>query len=364
MLVTRTAIALTLALPALAQQEVTLVPVKDNTLYQNFNGIFSNALGPNFFVGRNSEDRARRGLLQFDVTGNVPAGSTILDVRLELECTAVPQNVVPTAQSLHRALASWGEGTSTAFGPGGTGGGATPGDATWRHRFSPDVEWDTRGGDFDDTPLATTVVDAEGPVTFTGAALVPLVQDWLEHPITNHGFLVKDDLELIQSARRYASRENDEPGFVPRLVIEFEGPAIGVPYCSPAVLNSTGAPGYAWASGSDVVADNDLTLHVTSLPVTSFGYVLASQTQDMVPMGMGSDGVFCLGGQVAGFRTQTRRTGAQGDFAVPVDLTSFPLATGVVAVQAGETWHFQAWYRDADPDSTSNFTDAVSVTFR
>ena len=33
------------------------------------------------------------------------------------------------------------------------------------------------------------------------------------------------------------------------------------------------------------------------------------------------------------------------------------------AVQAGETWNFQAWFRDANPDSTSNFTDGVAGTF-
>jgi hypothetical protein len=29
----------------------------------------------------------------------------------------------------------------------------------------------------------------------------------------------------------------------------------------------------------------------------------------------------------------------------------------------GETWYFQAWHRDANPTLTSNFTDAVSITF-
>ncbi|MCP3916270.1 MAG: hypothetical protein GY711_12005 [bacterium] len=31
--------------------------------------------------------------------------------------------------------------------------------------------------------------------------------------------------------------------------------------------------------------------------------------------------------------------------------------------QPGETWNFQCWYRDNNPGPTSNFTDAVSVTF-
>jgi hypothetical protein len=28
------------------------------------------------------------------------------------------------------------------------------------------------------------------------------------------------------------------------------------------------------------------------------------------------------------------------------------------------TWNFQRWYRDLNPGSTSNFTDALRVTFR
>ncbi|MCP3996840.1 MAG: hypothetical protein GY722_17525 [bacterium] len=33
-------------------------------------------------------------------------------------------------------------------------------------------------------------------------------------------------------------------------------------------------------------------------------------------------------------------------------------------VLPGDTWTFQCWFRDHDPALTSNFTDAVSVTFQ
>ncbi len=32
-------------------------------------------------------------------------------------------------------------------------------------------------------------------------------------------------------------------------------------------------------------------------------------------------------------------------------------------MSSGDTWNFQCWYRDNNPVPTSNFTDAVSVTF-
>ncbi len=45
-----------------------------------------------------------------------------------------------------------------------------------------------------------------------------------------------------------------------------------------------------------------------------------------------------------------------------MDLTAVPQPTGNVAVQPGDTWNFQAWYRDIG--NTNNFTDAVSVLFQ
>ena len=44
-----------------------------------------------------------------------------------------------------------------------------------------------------------------------------------------------------------------------------------------------------------------------------------------------------------------------------VGLGLFELVPALAAIQPGETWHFQAWYRDAG--SANNFTDAVSVMF-
>jgi hypothetical protein len=38
--------------------------------------------------------------------------------------------------------------------------------------------------------------------------------------------------------------------------------------------------------------------------------------------------------------------------------------TPVTSILAGETWNFQAWYRDLNPTNTSNFTDGLSVTFQ
>ena len=47
-----------------------------------------------------------------------------------------------------------------------------------------------------------------------------------------------------------------------------------------------------------------------------------------------------------------------------IDLTNIPSPLGSVSVTPGSTWNFQAWHRDSTPlGASSNFTDAVSVTF-
>jgi hypothetical protein len=79
-----------------------------------------------------------------------------------------------------------------------------------------------------------------------------------------------------------------------------------------------------------------------------------------------SQGRLCLGGFIGRFVAagQIQNSGASGSFSLVADLNEMPNPLGPVAVQVGETWHFQAWHRDVNPGVTSNFTDAVSVTWQ
>jgi len=133
---------------------------------------------------------------------------------------------------------------------------------------------------------------------------------------------------------------------------------IGTTYCSPATVNSTGDPGVTVVSGSSIVADQDFTLTAFQLPHGRFGYFLASETPGIF-MPPASQGTLCLGGSVGRLNAQVIQ-GPSGS--VPVDLTAMPV-NPPTAVLPGATWHFQCWYRDDNPAPTSNFTDAVSVTF-
>jgi len=138
---------------------------------------------------------------------------------------------------------------------------------------------------------------------------------------------------------------------------------IGTTICNPAVINSTGLPAVIQALGSDGAVDNQFHLRAIDLPANRVGYFLASEVQGFVANPGGSQGNLCLGGQIARFKKPFQKSGPSGTLAIRVDLTSIPTLPPHT-VMAGETWNFQAWFRDKNPGPTSNFTDGVSVLFQ
>ena len=145
------------------------------------------------------------------------------------------------------------------------------------------------------------------------------------------------------------------------------GGPLGVNYCTPGVPNSSGASGVMGATGSRTVAANDLTLSASALPNNAFAFFLASRTTGSVTGPGGSTGNLCLGGQIGRYvgPGQIRNTGTTGAVSLVVDLTRTPQPAGLVAIGAGETWHFQCWHRDvAGGAATSNFTDGYSIVFQ
>ena len=139
---------------------------------------------------------------------------------------------------------------------------------------------------------------------------------------------------------------------------------VGTNYCGPAVANSSGGPASMSAIGSDAVADNNLVLHAEGMPTNQFGYFVASLTQGFVPNPGGSQGNLCILGNMARFNSQIANSGAGGSISALIDINAIPLGTGPVGIAPGETWNFQAWFRDLNPTTTSNFTDGIAITFQ
>lgn len=206
--------------PSLAiAQLANINPIKDNTLYQYVpaDGDLSNALGFHFFAGKTAMGELRRGVLAFDIAGSIPAGSTITGVTLSMNMSRTPISVAYPVE-LHKLLADWGEGTSQAPGEEGDGAPATPNDATWRHRFFDTIFWTAQGGDFSATVSASQSVSVVGPYTWSSPQMVADVQDWLDNPAGNFGWLVLGDEKPTLTTKRFDTRESANP---PVLTIEY-----------------------------------------------------------------------------------------------------------------------------------------------
>lgn len=233
-------LALLIAVPALGDS-VILTPSKDNTLYElavpSLEGTgqpFSNGVGDFFFAGltRFGGD-IRRGLVAFDVSGSVPAGSVITGVTLTLEMSKTIAG--PTPVELRRVTSDWGEGTSDAEGSEGIGAPATKDDATWLHTFYPGSFWATVGGDFSAATSAVQTVDDLGTYVWGSTPeMVADVQSWLDSPGTNFGWLVLGDESVPPTAKRFNTRENGSGS--PQLAITFQAPVPTMPWAFLATL--------------------------------------------------------------------------------------------------------------------------------
>ncbi len=137
------------------------------------------------------------------------------------------------------------------------------------------------------------------------------------------------------------------------------GGPIGTNFCGPAIPNSTGLPAVMSANGSQLVADNDVTLFASQLPPGQFGYFLVSRTQGYFYIH--SCGSFCLYGDIGRFRGPGQ-VGVGPTISVQIDLNNLPTnALGSQQTMPGETLNFQAWYRDIG--NTNNFSDGLEITF-
>jgi hypothetical protein len=206
-----------------------LPSVRDNTMYAE-NSDLSNGAGGDVFTGTTAEGNARRALVMFDLSA-IPAGSLVQSATLHLTLTQAPSTTGFQNVSLYRLLADWGEEASVAPGPGGLGGTAERGDATWAESFYQSTAWTTPGGDFAASVSATTAVGSVAGTDYawgSTAAMVADVQAWVNDPSVNHGWIVIGNEIATRSARRLASRENVTTSFRPHLVVEYTAPTAGV----------------------------------------------------------------------------------------------------------------------------------------
>lgn len=141
------------------------------------------------------------------------------------------------------------------------------------------------------------------------------------------------------------------------------GVNLGTNYCGPANLNSAGIDAKISAFGSATATENYLELTAFDLPTNQFAYFINSQTQGFTANPGGSQGNLCVSGAIGRHTSQLGSSGSTGSFMISVDLTDVPTPSGPTTVLAGQTWNWQCWYRDKNPNNTSNFTDGIEITF-
>ena len=130
--------------------------------------------------------------------------------------------------------------------------------------------------------------------------------------------------------------------------------------------NSTGWWANLRATGSTNLSTNNFALNVGFLPQDSFGHFINSRGEGYFTP-PGSVGQLCINqGGIGRFIRpgEILNSGTGGGVSLPIDLTSIPRPTGTVAIQPGEGYAFQYWYRDtSNGQAVSNFSNAVIVWF-
>jgi len=234
---------------------VTLAAGKLSTIFENQpeNSI---GRGPAVFVGGDSSGSPRRGLMDFNVAANIPAGATILsaDLTMYLGMVAGADSGTPDATprmiELHRIIGDWAHGP-TGFGVqviSGTDQGfpAVPPSPTWNdRRYQQNQPWATPGGDFSPTASATTLVGSTVNGAYTWAstpALVADVQLMLDTPSIGYGWmLINQDERTAGSYRALYTKDWMDPLLRPQLFINYE-------------LAPVPVPAAVWLFGSGLVA--------------------------------------------------------------------------------------------------------------
>lgn len=240
---------------ARADHIATITSSRDAMIFQN-NVDNSDGGGIVMYAGTNSAASARRALVGFDIAANIPTGALIKSVQLTLTYgTAAGTGGGTTGDphmydiSIHRLLNSWGEGDAEAgTGLGGVGQGAPadPGDVTWASRFHGSQSWTNSGGDFvADASASTSVGGLTENVPFTWGStslMVADVQQWLDDPSSNAGWILLGNETDRQSYRGFYTREEANASYRPTLTVHYTTLA-AVPEPASVLLVLTGAFG-------------------------------------------------------------------------------------------------------------------------
>lgn len=220
--------------------------------------------------------------------------------------------------------------------------------------------------------VLTVSVSSNGGSTWSNLDTVGPASDdsnggWIFHSLSLGGVSLTSNMQLRFVASDLGSGSIVEAALDDIKLVNL-GPSsssLGTDYCGPAAPNSSFFSAQITAFGSATASLNNVTLTAFLMPSNKFGIFL-NGTDQVVVNPIGSQGTLCVGGALGRYNraSEVFYTGGTGAGSLVLDLNDTPSSPANVSIVAGQTWNFQAWFRDDNPTATSNFTNAVSVTFQ
>jgi len=206
----------------------------------------------------------RRGLFQFDLSG-IPAGSTIDSATLKLTVINTPfSGAVNSSFMIHKMTADWVEGTKNFA----NGQPASSGEVTWNNRAHPSTAWSGSAGangDFVVSSSASTAVTGLGDYFWTDSALTADIQEWVDNPSTNFGWILISDNEINnKTARAFGSREHATAASRPELVVEYTPLALPTEITiEDLLINTNLALSLKWSGPTNLLYDVEYSSDLT-----------------------------------------------------------------------------------------------------
>ena len=137
----------------------------------------------------------------------------------------------------------------------------------------------------------------------------------------------------------------------------------GESVCSQDEPNSLGLTAALQMTGSQRASDDDLILRANGIPVGSFGYFVVGDSLVDMPTAAGR---LCVGGNIGRYVGPGEVQAASEFTAIEINASIQPIPGNPPTFAAtGQTFYFQAWYRDVDDMGmpTSRLSVGRSVTF-
>ena len=254
---------------------LSLNPGKDNTIYEDY-PYNSNGAGEYIMAGMTNS--RRRALMEFDIAGMIPSQSTITSVGLSLFCGASFDNN-PRNIYLHPITQEWGEAGSDAPYPESNGTAAFIGDATWYYASYDNITFSMTGGNYSGWSANTEVSWANMWYTWGSSQMVNDVQNWLDNPSQNHGWILLGDETMGNTMKWFRSRNNVNSTTWPRLTVGYATSGGGG--------GGSGGSNYTetfWVCGDNAGAGMPCVYKIepkTSLSLQNMGLTLAHPLQSI-----------------------------------------------------------------------------------